>query len=74
MAPRKIKYAGTVAVTLLTSEPTLGDVFITVQACNNSLLSLTNRKLELKGDIAVKRRRTKKFVNTLRQWRVELVW
>lgn len=34
-------------VIVTTPEPTLSDVFTAVQACNNSLLSLTNQMLEL---------------------------
>lgn len=45
----------------LISEPTLRDVLMAVQACNNSLLSLTNQMVELKGDIAVMRQENQKI-------------
>lgn len=42
-------------------EPTLRDVLMAVQACNNSLLSLTNQMSELKGDIATMRHENQKI-------------
>lgn len=46
---------------LVMVEPTLRDVLMAVQACNNSLLSLTNQMLELKGDIATMRYENQKI-------------
>lgn len=52
---------GNIVANISTKEPTLSDVFTAVQACNNTLFSLTSQMLELKGDIAVIRQENQKI-------------
>lgn len=60
----KDKYTEHHSRPVLITEPTLRDMLTAVQACNNSLLSLTSQMLGLKGDIAVKRQENQKICET----------